>query len=1065
MYSDRNLLFGILAVQSGFCTARQLVEAMNAWTLAKERPMGDILLERGHLKQDEHDLIAALVAKQLERHGGDAEKSLATLTPMPRVAAALQRLADADVQRSVAGWAAERDDDPDRTRAFESGSAGNAVRYRILRPHARGGLGEVFVARDEELGREVALKEIQPEHADNMDSRGRFVREAEVTGGLEHPGIVAVYGLGSYADGRPFYAMRFIQGDSLKEAIERFHARGKPDFSGSEFRQLLGRFVDVCQAIAYAHSRGVLHRDLKPGNIMLGRFGETLVVDWGLAKVVGTKDADSDGKTLNISSGSGQTPTVQGRAIGTPAFMSPEQAAGRLDELGPATDVYSLGATLYALLANRPPVQGADLGEILRKSERGEWTPLRAVNPAVPAPLAAIGAMAMAPRPADRYASVLALAADIERYLADEPVSAHRDPFPVRARRWARKHRTAVATAAAALLVGAVAMGVGLAAVGDRNVKLKTANIELDDALKRESMRADGERAAKELAVKREVQLGRTNQILLDVFTDVNVESLVDRNESVESALAKRLVEAGGALSAAAFGDSLSLATLQDRLGVSLGNLGHSQDAIPLLRKAAEARRSGLGPRHPATLATENHLAMCRIAAGHLQEGLRELEDLAKAYEAQMGKEHPDTLFVKHNLAGAYTSFGRYDLALSIRQDLVRVSKIRLSKDDPELLDRMGGLGELYHAVGRIRDALPLLQEVYEKKRARLGPDHPSTLSSLEKLASVLRADDQLSRALPLHEELLKARTARLGADHPKTLHAMVGLGGCLQDSSQHKKALPLYLTALQLAKAKLGADHPTTLRSLNSLATCYQEMGTPDKALPLLEEVLRLRTAKLGSNHPNTLVSLNNLGLAHSAKGDREKALAFFEAASRGIELRRFEHDHAGRIVSNTAEEYEAARRFPEAEGWRRKWASVVKARSGAVSLQYAAELSQLGENLLQQGKYGEADSVLRECLKAIHTIQPEDWNLFSVRSSLGSALLGQKKYAEAEAVLLASYQGMKAREKNVPSAAGQRHAQTAQRLIDLYTAMNKPEEVKKWQAERAKYAPAKDSTPNAKP
>ena len=187
-----------------------------------------------------------------------------------------------------------------------STSAG--TRFHILRPHAEGGLGKVSVARDEELGREVALKEIKAAHAHHQDSRARFLLEAEITGGLEHPGIVPVYGLGKYDDGRPFYAMRFIRGDSLKEAVDRYHnvsgtlrapaksgTRNVPDTI--ELRKLLGRFLDVCNAIAYAHSRGVLHRDLKPGNIMLGKFGETLVVDWGLAKPLNhpeLEEADSE---------------------------------------------------------------------------------------------------------------------------------------------------------------------------------------------------------------------------------------------------------------------------------------------------------------------------------------------------------------------------------------------------------------------------------------------------------------------------------------------------------------------------------------------------------------------------------------------------------------------------------------------------------------------------------------------------------------------------------------------------------------------------------------------------
>jgi serine/threonine protein kinase len=167
-----------------------------------------------------------------------------------------------------------------------------AARYRRLRFHARGGLGEVFVARDEELRRDVALKEMQSRFAHDPGSRAQFVAEAEITGNLEHPGIVPVYGLGHYGDGRPYYAMRFIRGESLKEAIDTFHrADDTPGRDPGErtvaLRRLLQRFLDICDAVAYAHSRRVLHRDLKPGNVMLGKYGETLVVDWGLAKPLG----------------------------------------------------------------------------------------------------------------------------------------------------------------------------------------------------------------------------------------------------------------------------------------------------------------------------------------------------------------------------------------------------------------------------------------------------------------------------------------------------------------------------------------------------------------------------------------------------------------------------------------------------------------------------------------------------------------------------------------------------------------------------------------------------------
>src|SRR5262249_16686455 len=261
--------------------------------------------------------------------------------------------------------------------------------------------------------------------------------------GLEHPGVVPVYGLGHHADGRPYYAMRFIRGDSLKEAIEQFHrAEGPHRNLGErtlELRKLLGRFLDVCNAISYAHSRGVLHRDVKPGNIMLGKYGETLVVDWGLAKAIDQPETRSfeDERPL-IPSSAGATPeTLPGLAVGTPQFMSPEQAEGRLDRLGPASDVYSLGATLYCLLTGPAPFEGRDINAVLRAVQRGDFPPPRKANSAVPPALEAICLKAMATKPSDRYASPRDLGEDIERWLADEPVGAFREGWGPRLTRWA----------------------------------------------------------------------------------------------------------------------------------------------------------------------------------------------------------------------------------------------------------------------------------------------------------------------------------------------------------------------------------------------------------------------------------------------------------------------------------------------------------------------------------------------------------------------------------------------------------------------------------------------------
>jgi WD40 repeat protein/tRNA A-37 threonylcarbamoyl transferase component Bud32 len=490
--SDRNLLFGILALQMDFINRDQLIAAMGAWVLDKSKPLGTVLVEQKALQPGRYALLDALVDEHLKQHNNDLQQSLAAVSSIKSVRQELEQIADADVNASLAHVSAARqaEDDPYATKSFSAGvSTSEGTRFRILRPHAKGGLGQVYVAHDEELRREVALKEIQDKHADHPESRARFLLEAEITGGLEHPGIVPVYGLGQYADGRPFYAMRFIKGDSLKDAIERFYkAEGRGPDPGERtvaFRKLLGRFIDVCNAIAYAHSRGVLHRDLKPGNIMLGKYGETLVVDWGLAKPVDRPEpaTDLDEHTLRPSSASGSAETRAGTAMGTPQFMSPEQAAGRLDLLGPASDVYSLGATLYCLLTDKAPFADQDVGSILQKVQRGDFCRPSQVKADVPAPLEAVCLKAMALQSADRYASPRALADDIEHWLADEPVSAWPEPWTVKGRRWVGRHRVLVTGAAAALLVGVVSLVVATGLLTAAKDELELANVKLSDSL------------------------------------------------------------------------------------------------------------------------------------------------------------------------------------------------------------------------------------------------------------------------------------------------------------------------------------------------------------------------------------------------------------------------------------------------------------------------------------------------------------------------------------------------------------------------------------------------------
>lgn len=441
--ADRSQLIASFALQMRFISQDQFHAAMSTWNHDKSHRLDEILLEHESLDRETHELLVAVVEKHLKLHGGKEDSHFA---PLPGAALSADEpptiVPTANGLRLAAAF-----DDPLGTIQADSGNwLCYSGRLRMTGPPNQGGMGQVSAALDEQLNREVALKEIKDEYSDDADCRVRFIQEAEITGGLEHPGIVPVYALGRYPDGRPFYAMRFIRGSSLQQAIDHFHSdydsetdRAKPAdrmkspmaesrcrYESIEFRKLLGRFIDVCNAMEYAHSRGVIHRDLKPSNIMLGKFGETLVVDWGLAKVTGRADTffDTGEKTLRPSSGSGSTPTQMGQAHGTPAYMPPEQAVGKLDEIGTRSDVYSLGATLYCLLTGKAPFSGATAPNILYRVRTGDFVRPQEVNFQVPRALEAVCLRAMAVDPSNRYASAEALADDVERYLAAGPAAA-----------------------------------------------------------------------------------------------------------------------------------------------------------------------------------------------------------------------------------------------------------------------------------------------------------------------------------------------------------------------------------------------------------------------------------------------------------------------------------------------------------------------------------------------------------------------------------------------------------------------------------------------------------------
>jgi serine/threonine-protein kinase len=371
--------------------------------------------------------------------------------------------------------------------------------FSKLRYHDAGGIGEIFKAEDQALKRDVALKFIQQRHGSDPTCLGLFLTEAEITSRLDHPGVVPVYGIGESWDGRPFYAMRFVEGTRFKEEIERYHRQG---CSRLELHRLLGHLVGVCNTAAYAHNRGIVHRDIKPENIMIGRFRETLLLDWGLAiPVKRDKRAVESGEKTMVVSGSESSSKSSVSGAGTIGYMSPEQLPSSTGPIGPASDVYSLGGTLYRLLTGKSAFHPVGEGNVFEQIRHGDFPSPRKLKPDVPKALEAVCLKAMATDPVERYGSALELANDLQAWLADEPVSVYAEPPIERWSRWGRRHRNVLLyaiMAAVAIIVASLwtAMHQRQAAAVERDAR------QVADQAREASMRMAARFAAANLATE-----------------------------------------------------------------------------------------------------------------------------------------------------------------------------------------------------------------------------------------------------------------------------------------------------------------------------------------------------------------------------------------------------------------------------------------------------------------------------------------------------------------------------------------------------------------------------------
>jgi serine/threonine protein kinase len=882
--------------------------------------------------------------------------------------------------------------------AAPAAPANGGARYRPVRFHAKGGLGEVHVAADEELHREVALKRIQPRFAGDAGSRARFLREAEITARLEHPGVVPVHGLVHDADGRPCYAMRFIQGQTLAEAARAFHeadkAKRDPGERAVALRGLLGHFVAVCNTIAYAHSRGVLHRDLKPANVMLGPYGETLVLDWGLAGTFDRGDeARASGEESVMPSADSAEETPAGEAMGTPAYMAPEQAAGRWDLVGPAGDVYSLGATLYELLTGVPPFQGPvrarwQRHSLLERVKRGEFPPPRQANGRVPAALEAICLQAMALRPADRYPTPRDLADDVERWLADAPVGCYREPLLVSLTRWGRRHKEVVAGAFTLLLTLVVGLAAGNLLLSREQAKTEAARKdeeeqklkawELEQKARQAAAEATQARHDAEAAQKEEAAAAGRARAEADKATKVSrffeevlrgadplglgyLPSFVDTAASGKLTVREAVDRGAARIDTSLRGEPQVRAALKEAIGHVYRTLGAYDKAREQLESALELRRRLPGRSRDLDLAASLH---------------------------SLGWWHQDR--------------GDYYEAERLFSESLELRRKHLPEDDPLVASCHFHLGWVLGTEGRLAEADRLFAQALASRRRHFDEKHPEV--AMTYLAQAFMA---LERGRTDEAAAPAARGLTLLEQGPAGRRLAGAVGHLLQGMLLKEAGLlPLaegrLRKGLQVMREVVGPGHPYEAFFLYELADTLDRKGDAAGAEREYRQCIEFARRTRNGHHPKILVPVYALARLLARTGRYAEGEALFDEVL--AEQRRFYKPDCPFLSDTLVRQAAFAAqngRYERAEGLaRRAYAGHRKAAHPTVWTAHSARL--LGQLHLRQKRFAEAAPLLEEALGLLRReLRGDSAGAVATEGELGRALLGQKQFAEAERLL----------------------------------------------------------------
>ena len=777
--------------------------------------------------------------------------------------------------------------------------------YRLINVIGEGGFGVVYRAEQDKPRRTVALKLVRAGLAGERDLK-RFELEAEVLGRLQHPGIAQVYNAGTVptpTGPQPYFAMEYVDGVPLNE-----HAR-RANLGTRERLELVARIAD---AVQHAHSKGVIHRDLKPGNILVTADGTAKVLDFGVARLT-----DHDMQTATMH-------TDIGVVVGTVPYMSPEQAAGDPTDLDTRSDVYALGVIAYELLVGRLPHDLAKklVHEALRIIREEEPTRLSVHNKTLRGDVETIVGKALEKEKPRRYQTASDLAADIRRYLHDEPITARPASAGYQLSKFARRNRGLVAGVGAAFLL-LVAGVVGTSLALQRALRAEDG---LSTQLTRtEEARAEAERqrtvaqesaaiAEREARVARAVTAFLTDDVLASAAPAASDREGRGKDITIRQALdaAAIRIDAAARPGGRFHGQPAVERAVRGAIGQAYAALGEYETADVHLSRADQISDGAADTL--ADLEIDTGRGRLALQRGNIAESIALLTDVAARSERLLGSNDHRTILALVSLGESHRIAGDIAAAEPILRDAVgRASTIddertraaaksclattlmlksghdeeceRLFRessdalravngaDDPETLVSINDLGLFLNGTGRPAEAEPILREVLDARVRVLGEDHPDTIVSVMSLAFVLEDLKRADEALVLHERALVACRRSLGNDHFHTVAAMNNLGTALFVSGDTDRALALVIEAMEAMERANGKDHPYTLSSRNNIGVLLTRLDRNQEALPYLLESFEGRKRVLGMEHPQTIMSMVNLTEVYRDLGEHAKA------------------------------------------------------------------------------------------------------------------------------------------------------------------------------------------------